>query len=183
MLPHMRIPASSPTNIVLVFVSSGDDLARLRNMVWRFAIESINPVLREMKLPVRLEIDRWEHTAPHRAPDGQTLNSEFAARARAAQLVLCLLHEKLGDGTREEIEATLEQEGVELSVVWCVNRNDWPNTEVGQWLAPLKGQIFIDRAEAPNTDGPPTAIFRILLEAALTVARQIQPEGLLREQR
>lgn len=193
----MRIPARNPTNIVLVFVSSGDDLAALRDLVWRLGMESINPVLREMKRSVRLDVDRWEHTPPHRVPEGQTLNSEFVTRARAAQLVVCLLHEKIGEGTREEIEAALDDDDVELSVVWCVTRDDWPNTEVGQFLAPLKDEIFIDRAGLSGTDGPAVAIARILFQATLTADAQtpagddvrLAPspasasEGLLREQR
>lgn len=178
----MRLPTLKQMTTVLVFVSSGDDVPGLRDLVSRLA-EGINWGFRAADIAVRLEVDRWEHTAPHRVPEGETLNHKFVERARAAAVVLCLLHQKLGDGTREEVEVALAEKGVELSVVWCVEDGDWPDTEVGRWLDPLKEQILIKRPGPLGTDGPTVAIVQILLEAALTAAQHTEPEGLLRERR
>jgi hypothetical protein len=132
---QMRLSTTQPASLLRLFLSSGDDVLDLRRLVHRTVEEAINPVLRARGIPVRLDLDGWDRTAAHRVPPGETVNTEFVARACAAHLVLGLLHEKLGDGTREELEAVLAKEDVELSVIWCVERaGEWPQTPAGRWL-------------------------------------------------
>lgn len=179
----MQLPTGTPTTVFRIFLSSGDDLLELRNMVDRLVQDAINAVLMHKNPPVRFEVDRWERTAPHRLRPGESANSEFVARAVAADLVLSLVLDELGNGTREELEAALDEDGVELSVVWCDRRDDWPDTPVGRWLGPLKDRLFIDRAGRPDTRGPTVAIVRLLLDAALTAIKQGQDQEMLRERR
>ncbi len=177
---------TTPIPALLVFVSSGDDVARLRKLVERLVNEAIDPVLRENELPVRLEVDLWERSAAQRVRPGETANTRFVNRARKASLVLSMLHEEISEGTLDELEAVLHEEDIELSVVWCVERDDdWPDTHAGRWLGQRRdlNQLFIDRAGAPDTLGPEVAIVRILLEAALTAARKNQAQEPLRERR
>jgi hypothetical protein len=180
----MRLPTGIPTSVVLIFLSSGDDVLELRELVNRLVEESVNPVLRQNELSVRVEVDGWDRTAAHRVPSGEKTNTEFVRRACNAHLVLGILRDELGDGTREELEAALEKDDVELSVVWCVDRDgDWPETSVGKWLGPMKERLLFDRAGDLGTVGPAIAIVRILLEAVMTAARQNQDQELLRERR
>jgi hypothetical protein len=166
-----------------VFLSSGDDLKHLRNLVSKLAHESVNEMLNKHHLPLRLQVSRWEFSTPHRVAGDETVNSEFVERARATQLLLCLLHEELGDGTREELEAALGQENVEIAVIWCVDDCDWPMTSAGRWLHEHKDALFIDRAGGPTTAGPTTAIVRVLLDAAFTALWQTNPGEPSYEQR
>lgn len=169
---QMRLSTTQPASLLRLFLSSGDDVLDLRRLVHRTVEEAINPVLRARGIAVRLDLDGWDRTAAHRVPPGETVNTEFVARACAAHLVLGLLHEKLGDGTREELEAVLAKEDVELSVIWCVERaGEWPRTPAGRWLGERQEKILADRAGALDGEGPAVAIFRVLLDAALGAAR------------
>lgn len=170
----MRLRLGLPAINLQVFLSSGDDLKALRELVSKLGNEAVNEMLNKHELPVRLQVGRWELSPPHRVAGDETVNSEFVERARATQLLLCLLHEELGDGTREELEAALEQDNVEIAVVWCVDDDNWPMTPAGRWLHDHKSALFIDRAGGPNTPGPTTAIVRVLLDAAFTALRQIE---------
>lgn len=179
----MRLRLGLPAINLQVFLSSGDDLKALRNLVSKLANEAVNEMLNKHQLPVRLQVGRWELSTPHRVAGGQTVNSEFVDKARATQLLLCLLHEELGDGTREELEAALEQQNVEIAVVWCVDDNEWPMTPAGQWLHDHKNALFIDRAGGLDTTDPTTAIVRALLDAAFTVLQQVETGEPPHEQR
>jgi hypothetical protein len=179
----VRLRLGPPTINLQVFLSSGDDLKALRDLVSKLANEAVNEMLNRHELPVRLQVGRWELSTPHRVAGGQTVNTEFVEKARATQLLLCLLHEELGDGTREELEAALGQGNVEIAVIWCVDDNHWPMTPAGQWLHDHKDELFIDRAGAPDTTGPVTAIVRACLDAAFTVLQQVETGEPPHEQR
>src|SRR6266849_9769774 len=91
-----------------IFLSSGDDARALRDRVDRIVTDSINSQLLEAGEKVRLEVDRWERTAPQRAePDRQT-NDRFVQRALDSNVTITLLLEQLGEGTRAELEAVLD---------------------------------------------------------------------------
>jgi hypothetical protein len=94
-----------------------------------------------------------------------------------------LLHEELGAGTREELEAALADEDVEVAVIWCVEDSEWPETPAGQWLREHKDDLLIDRGGSLDTSGPTTAIVRVLLDAAFSVLSQVETEGLVNETR
>jgi len=179
----MRLLLGGQTQNVQVFLSSGDDLKQLRDLVSKLVNDAVNVILNKHDQPVRIEIGRWELSAPHRVAPGETVNSEFVGRARASQLLLCLLHQELGTGTQEELEAALAEENVEVAVIWCVQDSEWPETPAGQWLREHEDDLFIDRAGPPDTSGPPTAIVRTLLDVVFTALTQIKSEGLMHEQR
>jgi hypothetical protein len=179
----MRLLLGGQTQNVQVFLSSGDDLKQLRNLVSKLVNEAVNVTLNKHDQPVRIEIGRWELSAPHRVAPGETVNSEFVARARASQLLLCLLHHDLGAGTREELEAALAEANVDVAVIWCVEDSEWPETSAGRWLREHKDDLFIDRAGPPDTSGPSAAIVRALLDVAFTALSQVQSEGLMHETR
>lgn len=179
----MRLPTGTPTTSFTVFLSSGDDALTLRNLADALVRDGVGAVQLGLRLPVRFEVDRWERTAPHRLRPGESANAEFVARAETAQLVLGFLIEELGEGTREELEAVLGDDDIELSVLWCVDRDNWPDTPVGRWLHPRKNQLLIERVGPPDTDGPTVGIVRVLLEAVLRALDQHHGGEVLRERR
>lgn len=179
----MHISTTQPASLLLVFLSSGDDVLELRELVYRTVEDAVNPVLRTRGIPVRLDLDGWDRTPAHRVPPGETVNTEFVGRACASHLVLGLLHKKLGEGTREELEAVLAKEDVQLSVIWCVEREaEWPRTPAGQWLGERQQEILADRAGVLGGNGPAVAIFKVLLDAALGAAG-LDRKVLVHEQR
>ncbi len=179
----MRPLLGTPTRTIRVFVSSGDDALELRDFVDDLVNEAINAVLMQMDAPIRFEVDRWERSAPHKVLPNATTNEEFVARAVRADLVVCILFERLGQGTREELEAALTSDDVEVSVVWCTQREGREQTAVGAWLEPRMGDLLYDFAGTPDTTGPTVSLVRVFLAATLGEMREGPREELLRERR
>jgi hypothetical protein len=94
---------------------------------------------------------------------------------------LALLLKKLGPGTREEIEATLDA-GKELKVLWFVPKRSKPRSQVAKFLEPLGEQIYYDKTGKPEDDESWHGIVRVLLQIVLGELRQ-QRVGLHHEQR
>jgi len=173
----------SQAAIVRIFLSSGDDALAERDFLDALIRDAINPVLMDLDFKVRFEVDRWERTAPHKILPGATPNDEFVARARRADLVISVLIDELREGTQGELEAVLKEDEIELSVVWCEDREGEPDTEASRWLALQDKRIIYDRAGRPDQTGPKIALARLATEAALTALKTHDPEGLLRERR
>ena len=88
---------------------------------------------------------------------------------------------KLGPGTREEIEATLEA-GQELRVLWFVPRRSRPQSEVAAFLEPLSERVYYDQTGNPDDDESWHGIVRTLLRIVL-VELSRGPRKLHHEQR
>src|SRR4051812_10096751 len=101
MLHTVRIRGAQVT-MVTVFVSSGDDALTKRNYIDWLVNDAVNVALKSLEVPVRFEVDRWERSAPHKILPGATPNDEFVARAMKSNLVVSILIDDLGKGTREE---------------------------------------------------------------------------------
>jgi len=132
---------------------------------------------------LNFEVDRWKRSAPHKILVDASPNDEFVARAKRANLVVSVLIDRLGPGTQEELEAILDEDDVELSVVWCERRDGYPDTQVSRWLGRHQHDILYDRAGRPDTPGPRIALVRLIIEAMLTALREHAPKELLRERR
>lgn len=182
MLRAVRIRGTQLT-MVRVFVSSGDDALTNRDYIDRLVANAVNAALMSLDVPVRFEVDRWERSAPHKILAGATPNEEFVARAKAANLVVSVLIDELGQGTRDELEAVLPDEEVELSIVWCEQRDNRPSTQVSRWLKRQREDILYDRAGRPETDGPRIALTRLFMEAMLEAVRDHAPADLWTEVR
>jgi hypothetical protein len=182
MLRSVQIRGAQMT-VVTVFVSSGDDALANRDYIDRLVNDAVNAALRSLDVPVRFEVDRWERSAPHKILPGGTPNEEFVARAKKAQLVVGVLIDDLGKGTREELEAVLPESEVELAIVWCEKRTGRPQTPVSRWLRCQRTDILYDRAGRPNTVGPRIALTRLFMEAMLRSVREHAPEDLWTEVR
>ncbi len=173
----------SPTTLLTVFISSGDDALGQRDFIDALVRDGVNAALRQLNVPVRFEVDRWERTAPHKILPGASSNDEFVARARAADLVVSVLIDRLGPGTREELEAALDEDDVEVAILWCEQREGRPDSDVGRWLSSLDDAVLWDRAGRPETQGPHIALARLFMEAMLTVMRDHAPKELWHERR
>jgi len=173
----------TPTTTVRIFLSSGDDALSERDFVDALVRDGVNTALMNLDFSVRFEVDRWERSAPHKILIDASANDEFVARAKRANLVVSVLIDRLGQGTQQELEAALEEDGVELSIVWCEARDGHPDTEVGRWLACHEDDLLYDRAGGSETPGPRIALVRLFIEAMLTALREHAPRELLRERR
>jgi hypothetical protein len=180
----MRL-ATRQTRTLRVFLSSGGDAIVERDFLDALIRDGLVPPLMHSGSPIRIEVDRWERTAPHKIVRGGSPNDEFVARAKVANLVVGILKEELRPGTKEELEAVLEDDEaeVEVAIVWCADPRDDPPTEVAEWLKDRQGIALYDKAGLDDTDGPRIAFVRLMTEALLAVLRNEDGGVLLRERR
>lgn len=164
-----------------IFLSSGDDAADLRDRVDDLVIEAVNSQLIQVGIGLRLEVDRWERTAAASNESGESTNDQFVRRALESNLTLALLLGKVGEGTREEIEATLDA-GKTVSALWFVPRKSNPRSEVAKFLAPKRKYLYYDKTGRPGEDASWHGIVRVLFQLVLIGLKQNEG-GLYVEQR
>lgn len=163
-----------------IFLSSGDDARDLRDRVERLVQGAINPSLLQAGANVRLEIDRWEVTAASRTRGTRT-NAQFVKRARQAQVTMALLLQTLGGGTREELEAVLDETDRELAALWFVREHEDPDTEVGRFLKLQRPRLYYDKTGPPDDDESWIGVTRVLVRTVLEALKP--PEAIFNEQR
>jgi hypothetical protein len=162
----MQIGQPSSTLTYRLFLSSGDDALALRDRVESLVQKVITPQLREAEFKLRIEIDRWEQTASQKTPGGQSTNDRFVARAASAHLTLALLLDRLGQGTREEIEAALAS-GTEVSALWFIGRAENADSEVASFLGDERENLLHERTGKPDSDESWHGILKILFALVL----------------
>lgn len=116
----MKLRPGREVKTYVVFLSSGDDLAELRNGVAKLINEVISPELLEHGTGVQLSVSRWEYTPAQRAT-GVRLNEDFVRLALDSHLTMVLIRDELRPGTEEEFKAVITEGGPnrpELSVFW-----------------------------------------------------------------
>jgi hypothetical protein len=113
-------------------------------------------------MPVRIFVDRWEREAASRPDEGEPVNAQFVRKALRSNITLCLLNDELRPGTREEIEAVLDTKQIDLGIVWFVDDQTWPETEVGNFLTEHQTELFVVRAGPPDGHGAIIALVRQL---------------------
>lgn len=159
-----------------VFVSSADDVIDQRNMVEGLVNNSVNPALAANKHKIRLEAEMWEKAHPRRLFGRETIDHEFVEKAMASDLVLAMLYERLGGGTKKEIEAVLTTE-TQLSLLWFIDRKDTPRTPAAKFISKLEKRKVLrhKRAGRPGESQNAEAISQVLFTAAFeAVGRPIE---------
>ncbi len=173
----MRTSRHTNPKTVRIFLSSDNDQRPLRDFADALARDAFQSQLFQNNVPVNLHIDRWERSVPGKNLPGTDGNAVFVERARAAGVVLCILGEHLRSGTREELEAVLRDDEVDVAIIWCVGEDTWPDDDVGRFLNGHRETIFIDRAGLPDSSGPMIAITRFLLGHVLKLSQSLENNG------
>ena len=175
-------PGPAPTRPTYrIFLSSGDDATALRQRIDDLIIEAVNSQLLQANVNLRLEVDRWERTAAATNNPGESTNEQFVKRAVESQLTLALLRSRIGQGTREEIEAALEAEQP-VSVLWFVPRKSRPRSQVAAFLESKQEHLYFDKTGRPDEEASWHGIVRVLLRLVLDGLQQT-PEGFYVERR
>jgi hypothetical protein len=102
----------------VIFLSSESELMEQRDL-FESMVKTVDAQFRLHEDPDRpfvLVVERWEDDAPLKTPGDA--RERYAQRAREANLTFVLLWKKLLPGTLMEIEAALEEDEVQLAVVW-----------------------------------------------------------------
>jgi hypothetical protein len=176
----MKLSQADLIRMYRIFLSSGDDARDLRDRVQRLVYDAINPSLLQSGANVRLEIDRWEVTAAARTRGTHT-NEQFVQRAREAQVTMALLLQTLGDGTREELQAVLDETEEELSALWFIHKHEKPDSEVAQFLDSNRQRLYFDKTGPPDDEESWIGVTRVLMQTVLEALKP--PEAVFSEQR
>ncbi len=167
----MKIGSATNQSTYRIFLSSGDDAAALRDRVDDLVIEAVNSQLLQAGISLRLEVDRWERTAAASNNSGESTNDQFVKRALDSNLTLALFLKRVGQGTKEEIEATLEAEK-SVSALWFVPRKSKPRSQVARFLEPKRKHLYYDKTGRPDEDASWHGIVRVLFQLVLTGLKQ-----------
>jgi hypothetical protein len=92
----------------VIFLSSSNELRSVRDRIEAITDRTINPLPFERSVRIRIRVDRWERSVPQRVK-GERANEMFVAKALSSNLTIVLLQDRLGEGTREELEALLAE--------------------------------------------------------------------------
>lgn len=174
----MKLPEPDTVQSYNLFLSSSDEAEtrRLRDRLQRLVYEVINPRLSEFEQAgVRLDIQRWEQTAPQRVAEGG-VNQLFVEKARRSALTIVLLLDEIRAGTREEFEAAFGRSDSQVSVLIF----DRPGggdpakaTERDTYLTPYRDQVlYNDRCGDPDGDDAWIALVNTLLTFTFSAIQQ-----------
>lgn len=174
----MKLPEPDTVQSYNLFLSSSDEAEtrRLRDRVQRLVYEVINPRLSEYEQAgVRLDIQRWEQTAPQRVAEGG-VNQLFVAKARRSALTMVLLLDEIRPGTREELEAAFAHSDSQVSVL-IFDRPGGDDVakaaERDTYLTPYRDQIlYKDRCGDPDGDDAWIALVNTLLTFTFSAIQQ-----------
>src|SRR6476620_5857548 len=169
----MQVGQPSSTLTYRIFLSSGDDALDLRDRVEDLVNKVITPQLEDANFKLRLAVKRWEQAASQTTPAGKKTNDRFVDAAVASDLTLALLLDRLGQGTKEEIEAALAA-GTEVSALWFIGRTETPDSEVAEFLGKQREQLLHDRTGNPESDESWHGILKILMALVFQGLKQEQ---------
>ena len=157
----------------LVFVSSADDVVDQRDMVESLVNNSVNPGLAANDHRIHLKAEMWEKAHPRRLFGREKIDDEFVEKAKASDLVISLLYERLGGGTKKEIEAVLKTR-TPLSLLWFVDRTDRPRTAAAKYIRRLEKRKVLryKRGGRPGEPQNAEVISQVLFNAALEAIRR-----------
>jgi hypothetical protein len=181
----VRLPEPSPVDRYTLFVSSSNEPAarRLRQRIKTLVDDVISPQL-NLEYPescVAFYVDMWERTAAQKA-SGSSVNDQFVTRARSASLTLVLILDELRNGTKEELEAAVGEDGVEVSLLsFEPSRNADPRQRrrVERTIRQYQNTLLYARVGKPSSDEAWVAITRHLLAfvfAAMRKSAERQPD-------
>jgi hypothetical protein len=175
--PLITLAAGVPGRRYNLFVSSGADASALRDRIRGLIQEVFNPALEDSDQGFHLYADMWERTAAQRAP-GESINDVFVARARKSHITLVTLIDELGDGTREELEAALNEEDVQLAVMRFTEQTiDAAEADaLGQYLTEHQQKfLYAFHPGGPHSDAAWYTVVRQLLAVVLSALAETEP--------
>lgn len=165
------------------FISSGNDVARQRDLfegMLRAASDQFR--LREdPDRPFFFDVDRWEQDAPRRTEE---MNEEFVRRAKKAHATVVFLTTEVRAGTREEIEAVLGEDDVQLSVLWMESPSSArKNRVLKKFLHEHSHKLAYSRTGPPDSDEAVLAMVGVVAAALADITHGERRKELFSEHR
>lgn len=167
-----------PGNLIseyVVFLSSSNDAIEVRERIDGLIKNSVNPALKELgEDGARFYLEKWEHTEARRLQPGEKFDDEFVAKALSSDLMMTLVVDRVGPGTRLEMEEVAKSD-TEIAALWFVAFGDQPDTEAASFLNELQddGILRYKQAGPVGSEESWQAIVRVLIAAAFeAIGRQ-----------
>jgi hypothetical protein len=176
-----RLSAGPRPQELTIFLSSGDDALAARDCIEGLVERVFNPQFRRTNAPFRFAIERWEREAAQRNQLGESTNERFVRMAREADMTVALLLERLGPGTREELQAVLQDTNHELAPLWFVPPRTHPESDVATFLDEHRETLLHEKLGEIGSAECREGIVKVLL--ARTLDAMTTGEELYREQR
>jgi hypothetical protein len=182
----MFLRPPSATDEYTLFLSSSDqaDARMLRKRVKGLVDDVISPELRQNNASARLAVEMWERASAERPRPGETTNERFVRMAREASLTMVLILDELRDGTREELEAALDEPDAQLAVLSFSPGRDVDQAKLDELDAlfdSLKDKVHYQRHKGPDSADAWTGIFRVLtafMVSAVQLSERRQAEAM-----
>ncbi len=164
-----------------IFLSSGDDALEARDCIEGLVERVFNPQLRRTNAPFRFAVERWEREAAQRNEPGEGTNDRFVRMAREADMTVALLLERLGSGTREELQAVLDETNRQIKPLWFVAPHTHPESDVATFLEEHADMLLHEKLGEIGSTESWEGIVKVLL--ARTLDAMTLGEEVYREQR
>ncbi len=165
----MRLGPGQLVSEYVVFLSSSNDAIEVRERVDGLIKNSVNPALKELGPGgARFYLEKWEHTEARRLNPGENFDDEFVEKATNSDLMMTLVVDRVGPGTRLEMEEVAKSD-TEIAALWFVRFGEQPDTEAARFLNELQdaGILRYKQAGPIESEESWQAIVRVLIAAAL----------------
>jgi hypothetical protein len=167
----------------VVFLSSSNDAIEIRERVEGLIQNSVNPALKALgERGARFYLEKWEHTEARRLGAGEDFDDEFMEKAVNSDLVMTLVVDRVGPGTKAEMKAVAESD-TEIAALWFVNFGEQPDTDAGRFLNELQNDGILRYKQAGTIGSMESwqAIVRVLMAAAFEALDPARDERDFRE--
>jgi hypothetical protein len=126
---------------------------------------------------IHLNVVRWEQTAPQKT--GGDPNARFREQAERCHITVVLLRDDIRPGTKDELEAALSSEDVQLAVIWMEPEHPRARktVELNRYLSTKKDEILWEKTGPPGSDRAWQSMFKIINKATFEVFKEITEAG------
>jgi hypothetical protein len=166
-----------------VFLSSSNDAIELRERVDGLFHNAVNPAMRALgERGARFYLEKWEHSEARRLGEGEEFDDEFVEKAVNSDLMLTLVVDRLGPGTRHELQEVAKGD-TEIVALWFIEFGEQPENETAEFLNGLQEEKVLRYKQAGPIDSEESwqAIVRVLMAAAFEALKPKEEEEDYRE--
>lgn len=175
----LREPATRREYTIFLSSSDEEEFRCLRARIQRLIYDVIEPALvaHYPKAGISLRVRRWEQHAPQR-DSGRSTNDIFVEQARRSHFMLVLLSDEIRNGTREELEAALE-ESVDVKVLVFDRPEQVESVKqqtLLQYLESKRGLLY-KRCGNPDDETAWVELFRTVFSLTLQAIADSEQRG------
>lgn len=173
-----------PTSTYTLFLSSGSDLIQERDAFCSL-VNAFNDQLYFAPWTstlIHLRVIRWEQDVPRRSTPGDG-NLQFRELAKNSHSVVVLLHNDIRSGTKDELEAALEEQEVQIHVILLkpVSRRRRETVALKRYLETKRDLIHWNEVGEPGSLDAWLAMTKLLVRLVGEITAADNSEATRRE--